>query len=318
MDYSYKNKRKNEYIENKPIGKRYNNKNKQKILKDFLIPLIQEQNKRQFLYYYRGCINKYLQKNNNSNTLRKNNSNNKTILEYSFLTYREKLIENKIKQIRLKYLNKRINSNNNKKQNKNISSKNSKSHKKITSSNSSIKNIKNNNPQNYRNANLSMKKNKSLTGNLNIKMVNININNHKRNKEENIYDNNEKYLTRNKKKNALNSLENKPFLTKRESMGFEKWYNYGKEWEKIKEIKRNIMSLEMEEKKNEMLDEERLEQTFRPKINRKSVEIVKSNFPKDFYDRLIEFEKKKKINNKKIYKKYTPLFKPNLYISHKL
>jgi hypothetical protein len=40
---------------------------------------------------------------------------------------------------------------------------------------------------------------------------------------------------------------------------------------------------------------------------------VNKNYPNDFFERLIKFEQKKKLNKRKINEKYTPKFRPNLY-----
>ena len=303
------------------------NNNKYKLLRDFLNPIIKEERIRQILSYYKRISkqNKY-----SSYSLRKTKSN-KTILDYSFITFRRKIKKKKgkNKKVNINNSNRSINSVNTINKNKANSIKYNSyrfSHPKNKSIfNSNLLNLKkainqpniNNNNDNINNnkqsLDISSNKEKEKENKKNTSINKISNNNSYKsknkylNKTEIIHKKNFKKFTTNMT-NEVSSLNN----TKKVGMGFTKWYNYGKEWEKIKNLKKYIIYKEIEEKKDEMIFREKIEETFRPKISQKSIDIVNKNYPNDFYERLIIFEKRKKLNDKKINKKYSPLFKPNL------
>ena len=295
-----------------------------KLLKDFLNPIIKEENKRQLLM----CYKKHSLKIQNYSKSIKKNEKEKGILDYKFATDRAfknrrknrknkrssfstnrqiSKIKNKKKKVKfnISYQNKsdiNINININKeieniklvkpiKINKNIvnsfnlNSQRNKPYKKIEKINRLIKEDINEDKIKNKNKNSSMKKN------------NKNGNN-KYNQESNRLSSEDRSSVKN--------------LTSRSRIGFNKWYNYGKDWEEIKMMKYCKIRDELEEKKNAILLEEKNEATFRPKLNKKSIQIVNKNFPNDFFERLIKFEQKKKLNKRKINEKCTPRFRPNL------
>ena len=311
--------------------KKYIENNKYQELKEFLNPIVKEEETKQLLNYY---ITKYC-KNLNKPLSTGKNDKNKPILEYSFLTDRRQSIKNEKYDLRTNNSNKNITNNiNNKNKSKNNSSKNINSKNKINSL-SFIYNVnikKNNRRSEIINFNIH-KIAKNLYNEGKIKEQDTNKNIIDLRKIQNIVKNIEVGNSEEKKNvSFVNKEENGTFhqLEKVKSMNkkngnnkkkrnnekFNIWYSFGKDWEKIKEIRKDIIKMELEEKENECFLEEKEEETFRPKINKKSSKIVSQLYPNDFYDRLIHFEKKKLLRNKKIEREYTPIFKPKINKSY--
>ena len=293
-----------------------------KLLKDFLNPIIKEENKRQLLQYYKKNS---LKIKNYSKSIKKNEKE-KGILDYSFVTDRAfKNRRKKRKNNRSSFSTKSQTSKSKNKKKKlkfNISYKN----KSDMNINKEIDNIKLTKP---------MKINKNILNSFNLnsqrnkpykkiekinRLIKKDINEDKiRNKnssmKKNNKDGNNNY---NQESNRLSSEDRSSVknFTSRNSIGFSKWYNYGKDWEEIRMMRYCKIRNELEEKKNAILLEEKNEATFRPKLNKKSIQIVNKNFPNDFFERLYKFEQKKKLNKRKINEKFTPRFRPNLYKSN--
>ena len=319
MDYSYKNEIDNSYKNN--INNDNDIKNsKYKILKDFFTPILREENIRQFLYSYNK---KYLKSKNYIKSLNKNKKT-KGILEYSFIIDKkgikkrnQSMIVNSIVSAYNKVSKPKL------KSNKSITSYISINTNRLLKENLNIifsKKIINNNRNSKNNINTKVEF-LNLKNNLNsLKQTNEeNVIKKESEKTKSIHSmNTYEYKIQNKfneiqKESTISSVNSiKKDSKHKKGIGFNEWYNYGKEWEKIKDIKYKIISEEMQEKKDEQLFEEKAEEIFKPKLNEKSIKIVNQNYPNDFFERQIFFEKKKKLNDRKINKKYTPLFKPNL------
>jgi len=293
-----------------------------KLLKDFLNPIIKEENKRQLLQYYKKNS---LKIKNYSKSIKKNEKE-KGILDYSFVTDRAfKNRRKKRKNNRSSFSTKSQTSKSKNKKKKlkfNIFNKN----KSDMNINKEIDNIKLTKP---------MKINKNILNSFNLnsqrnkpykkiekinRLIKEDINEDKiRNKNSSMKKNNKNgYNKYNQESNRLSSEDRSSVknFTSRNSIGFSKWYNYGKDWEEIRMMRYCKIRNELEEKKNAILLEEKNEATFRPKLNKKSIQIVNKNFPNDFFERLYKFEQKKKLNKRKINEKFTPRFRPNLYKSN--
>lgn len=293
-----------------------------KLLKDFLNPIIKEENKRQLLQYYKKNS---LKIKNYSKSIKKNEKE-KGILDYSFVTDRAfKNRRKRRKNNRSSFSTKSQTSKSKNKKKKlkfNISYKN----KSDMNINKEIDNIKLTKP---------MKINKNILNSFNLnsqrnkpykkiekinRIIKEDINEDKiRNKNSSMKKNNKNGNNKyNQESNRLSSEDRSSVknFTSRNSIGFNKWYNYGKDWEEIRMMRYCKIRNELEEKKNAILLEEKNESTFRPKLNKKSIQIVNKNFPNDFFERLYKFEQKKKLNKRKINEKCTPRFRPNLYKSN--
>ena len=293
---------------------------KYKLLKDFLNPIMKEENKRQLLVCYKKNSLKAL---NYSKSIKKNEKE-KGILDYSFVTAR--FLRNRKKNRksnRSSFSSQRQSAKNkNKKLRFNIPNKNN-SDININKETDNIKLVKpkkiNKNILNTINLNSQRNKpykkiekiNKLNKENINEKKIKNKSNSMKKNNK----DGNNKY---NQESNRLSSEDRSSFKNleselRKNRIGFNKWYKYEKDWEEIKMMKYCKIKNELEEMKNAILLEERKETTFRPKLNKKSIQIVNKNYPKDFFERLIKFEQKKKLNKRKINEECTPRFRPTLY-----
>ena len=297
-----------------------------KLLKDFLTPILKEENKRQLLVCYKK---KSLKIENFSKSIKKNEKE-KGILEYSFVT--DRAPKNRKKNKNNKRSSFSTDRQSSKKKNKkkklkfNIPNKN-RSDININKKTDNIKLIKPKkiNKNILNSYNLNSERNKPYQ-----KIEKINKFNKddikedkKRNKnysmKKNNKDGNNKYIQESNRLSSedISSIKNlESELTSRNRIGFNKWYNYGKDWEEIKMMKYCKIKNELEEKKNAILLEEKKEATFRPKLNKKSIQIVNKNYPNNFFERLVKFEQKKKLNKRKINEKCTPRFRPNLYKSN--
>ena len=347
-----------EYYSKSITNRNYFNHKKNIVeLKDFLSPILKEENVRQLLSYYNK---KYPQNKNYSNNLMKNKRYSQTILEYSFITDRANMAKKKKEKLNNNLQNQNASENNSriipnennkikvndiKRQSltqRNITTYNKQlSLKKMmlinnqnnttnrnSNRNSSNRNINRNSNRNKgtsRNLPVSQRKNldapikidygrRSYMGpNKHILKLSSSTQNEIKAEEKSITTT-EKESEKESEKDSTTLINDKSEQKMRRSgsIGFKNWYKYEKAWEQIKEMKRELIEMEMEERKNELMYQEMMEETFRPKINKKSIEIANKNYPKDFYDRVIKFEKKKKLNNQIINKRYTPTFKPNL------
>ena len=99
---------------------------------------------------------------------------------------------------------------------------------------------------------------------------------------------------------------------------FERWYNYEKTWQKIKDMKLNIIRSELEENETFMKQNGKNEETFKPKINENSQLLVNQKYDGDFYSRLKNFVENKNKKVRKLEKKLRPTFKPYINTNYKI
>ena len=84
---------------------------------------------------------------------------------------------------------------------------------------------------------------------------------------------------------------------------FQKWYELEAEYEKIRKLKLEIIKNEVEANRKIIEDEERKQETFKPRINKKSIQIFNKNYSNmKFNDRLDKLYKNQKIKDQKAYK----------------
>ena len=354
-----------------------------KIIKEFLIPILKEQNAKELVSCYNKMekVKKKLKAKDKVVSLR-----NKPILEYSFVTGKSK---NKIKiplfQImtpnqfkdhvdkknkeRLTTMNKlkknsttsiinNMNISETKKfENNNINSINAKNEIKSTllANNTSIRNnniktpikndnentsIQNNNNNiivNDNNTKVNNNQNKNIKKTIpNVKEnraktppLYLRINEVKQKHEEEMqklrkkYEYNYKKINNNTKNNKTKN-ENESFsefsdtsssiISKDKSNktqnDFEKWYNYEKTWQKMKDMKLNIIKSELEENKICQNINNKKQETFKPKINKNSENLLLKKYDGDFYIRLKDYQKNKERKTKMLKQKLKPNFKP--------
>ena len=98
---------------------------------------------------------------------------------------------------------------------------------------------------------------------------------------------------------------------------FESWYNFEKTWQKIKDIKLNNIRKEIEENEKYMKENKIDEETFKPKINKNSENIVNQKCNGDFYLRLKNYQNNKNKRAKILQKKLEPSFKPYINTNYK-
>ena len=93
---------------------------------------------------------------------------------------------------------------------------------------------------------------------------------------------------------------------------FEKWYNYEKTWMKMKDMKLNIIKSEIEENKTCMNLYNRQQETFKPKINKRSELLVSNKYDNNFYIRLKYYQMNKEKKENILKNKLKPKFKPDI------
>ena len=93
---------------------------------------------------------------------------------------------------------------------------------------------------------------------------------------------------------------------------FKKWYNYEKTWMKLKDIKLNIIKTELEE--NEIYNNfyNKQQETFKPKINKRSELLVSNKYDNNFYIRLKHYQMNKEKKENILKNKLKPKFKPDI------
>jgi hypothetical protein len=119
----------------------------------------------------------------------------------------------------------------------------------------------------------------------------------------------------------LNKSFNESSKSRNKSMAnynFERWYNYEKTWQKIKDMKLNIIRSELEENETFMKQNGKNEETFKPKINENSQLLVNQKYDGDFYSRLKNFVENKNKKVRKLEKKLRPTFKPYINTNYKI
>jgi hypothetical protein len=128
-----------------------------------------------------------------------------------------------------------------------------------------------------------------------------------------------------KKKFDNNHILSKSFNEKTKSRNksmasydFERWYNYEKTWQKMKDMKLNIIRSELEENETFMKQNRKNEETFKPKINENSQLLVNQKYDGDFYSRLKNFVENKNKKVKKLKQKLMPTFKPYINTNYKI
>ena len=324
-------------IDNDLIKKQY------KIIKDFLTPILKEENARQLVSCYKKKIAK--SKNPLSRRNRHSSLNSRAILDYSFVNENSKskikiplfqiLFPNQYKKHLEKIHNEKNNNNPINRPCRNLSipnndiSNNIKQSKKLDKS----KNINSNSKQN-------IKKNNINTKSVNIDKNNNPINNTKmfRSKTPPLYlrindiqkKHNEEIekLKRKYKKDYKNNSSSNFTASENESnksrnkthstIDFEKWYNFEKTWQEMKNLKLNIIKNEIEENKMYMNKKNKKEETFKPKINKNSEILVNKKYDGDFYLRLKNYQQDREIKRKMLHKKLEPSFKPYVNTNYQI
>ena len=343
-------------IDDELIKKQY------KIIKDFLQPIIKEENARQLV----SCYTKIMRVEKNPITKKKKHSSlsNRSILDYSFVTNSSK---NKLKYPLFQVMfpnqyKKHIEKNNKKKTNivkrpcrhmsapnidlpENMSKANNKAHNtKKNKRNSIIKNIDSNknkdNMDIFNNNAIKQtlsKNNKGTIGNnkdintiKNSRSNSSNKNTISRPKTPPLYlrlDEVEKKhkeeIEKLKKKfdNNINKSFNESSKSRNKSMSnydFERWYNYEKTWQKMRDMKLNIIRSELEENETFMKQNIKNEETFKPQINENSELLVSQKYDGDFYTRLKNFLENKNKKARKLEQKLMPTFKPYVNTNYKI
>ena len=312
--------------ENDLIKKQY------KIIKDFLTPILKEENARQLVSIYTQKMledqKPKLKKNNNNNVSLKN----KGILDYSFVSgkssnnkikiplfqimypnqYKQHL-EQKMKQKNTNRVNRPCRHTSSENININMPQKIKKIKKIHKSKNVNINNnINNNNKDNNNNNTNANKINRVNSLPLYLRLDEVDKK-HKDKMEKLKKKYEYKYTNKNKSNNksnnssfssaSLNESHKSRNNNNNNKTNFEKWYNYEKTWLKIKDMKLNMIRDEIEENKICMYQNIKDEETFKPKINKNSEMIMNKKNEGDFYLRLQNYENKK--NRKaKCYKKH--------------
>ena len=346
-------------------------KQQYKIIKDFLIPILKEQNAKELV----SCYNKMTK--NKKKLISKNKTTslrNKPILEYSFISDSTK---NKLKiplfQIMFPNQYKNHMAKKNKERNltinrpcRNISFRNMNSNISDSKGIKSMNNKSITNEIRKRNSNnLSNNKYNNNQTNLNLKTsTNYNIksslllsttknrNKYKKSlknirsktpplylrlKEVTQKHNEEMELLR--KKYEYNFDKKAPKIESEETSSdfsdtsssvksrnkskikkndFEKWYGYEKTWMKMKDIKVSIIKTELEEDKMHINLYNKQQETFKPKINKKSEMLVKNNFDNNFYIRLKNYQMNKEKKEKMLKEKLKPKFKPYINTNYNI
>ena len=273
----------------------YRNKLKQKIqlqnmkcefTKKFLYSIVKEQNTKEVTECYKKKlkdIRKSIRPIRFPSTERE-----KSILEYSFLNVhknKKKIrkidsVPNNLNTTKIRSSIRKINNN---ELLKNFTEKNcfKKQENKISSNNSTIINQ-------IRKSNYS---NKIFKNNKSISFIN---------NDSQIFDiKNDLKKTSIKKKIYYEKI--KPKVNNEER--FKKWYKLEAEYEKIRKLKLEIIKNEADENRKIIENEEKKQETFRPQINKKSIQIFNKNYSNmDFNDRLNKIYSNKKIKDLKNHK----------------
>ena len=342
-------------------------KRQYKIIKDFLQPILKEENARQLV----SCYTRKMVDEKSPISKRKKHGSlkNRAILDYSFVTDNSK---NKLKyplfQIMFPNQYKRHLENNNKQKtnrvkrpcrrhmsapnidlpkdmiranNKEFNRKGSiigrnVKRSSVIKSNDSNKNkntidLNNNNSIKQNNAS-NKNNNNDISKSKNTKTISSNTNTILRPKTPPLYlrlDEVEKKhkeeIEKLKKKfdnnYNLNKSLNESSKSRNKSMtnyDFERWYNYEKTWQKMKDMKLNIIRSELEENENFMKQNRKDEETFKPKINENSELLVNQKYDGNFYSRLKNYVENKNKRAKKLEQKLMPTFKPYINTNYKI
>ena len=130
--------------------------------------------------------------------------------------------------------------------------------------------------------------------------------------EEEIKKLKEKYYREKSSDNSESVTSTNSYNTKiNRKKNFEKWYNCEKTWLKMKEVKLNLIKKEIEDNKSLAIEEEKKEETFKPQINKNSIKIFEEVHKEDdFLTRLKNYQGKIKNNRKEREKNLVPSFKP--------
>ena len=115
------------------------------------------------------------------------------------------------------------------------------------------------------------------------------------------------------------SISSSSVITRNKSKNkndFEKWYNYEKTWEKMKDMKLDIIKSEVEENKMCMNLFNKQQETFKPKINKNSENIFSQNYDENFYIRLKNYQRNKERKTKMLRQKLKPTFKPYVNVNY--
>ena len=134
-----------------------------------------------------------------------------------------------------------------------------------------------------------------------------------------------KYKNENNNKNnstsSFSASEKESYKSRnksRSTIDFEKWYNFEKTWQEMKNLKLNIIKNEIEENKMYMNKKNKKEETFKPKINKNSEILVNKKYDGDFYLRLKNYQQDREIKRKMLHKKLEPSFKPYVNTNYQI
>ena len=86
----------------------------------------------------------------------------------------------------------------------------------------------------------------------------------------------------------------------------------------MKDIKVSIIKTELEEDKMHINLYNKQQETFKPKINKKSEMLVKNNFDNNFYIRLKNYQMNKEKKEKMLKEKLKPKFKPYINTNYNI
>ena len=290
-----------------------------KKIKEFLTPILKEENAKQLISLYNKKENN--KKKQLSVSQIKNKPNNiSAILDYSFV-HEEKNPQNKIKiplfQILYpkQYKEYQEKSLKQKKSKKNLVSRPCRLRYtntfNITQSNIKLSNIKSSIMKRKSVSHFSMNKIKSTKTEQTIPLY-LRINEVNKIHEEEIKKLKEKYYGDKSSENSESATCTNSYMTKvNKKKNFQKWYNCEKSWLKIKEAKLKIIKKEIDDNKFQAMEEEKKEETFKPQINKNSKKIFEQVYKEDdFLTRLKNYQDKIKKNRNQRERNLIPSFKP--------
>ena len=296
-----------------------------KKIKEFLTPILKEENAKQLISLYNKKENK--KKKQLSVSSIKNKPNNiSAILDYSFV-HEEKNPQNKIKIPLFQILYPKQYKEYQEKILKQKKEKNDlikrpcrlKSTVNIFPINMKLTNIKSSIMNRKSVSNFSTIKNK-MTKSEQTTPLYLRINEVNRIHEEEIKKLKEKYYGEKTNEISESISSTSSYYTKiNRKKNFEKWYNCEKSWLKMREIKLNLIKKEIDDNKFQAIEEEKKEETFKPQINKNSIKIFEQVYKDDdFLTRLKDYQGKKKENRNQREKNLIPTFKPYINQSYEI
>ena len=137
------------------------------------------------------------------------------------------------------------------------------------------------------------------------------------------------YINNNYNKNANNKSEenitssdmtdSSEFRNKTQTNSdFEKWYDKEKIWQKMRDMKLNIIKSELEENKICQDIYNKKQETFKPKINKNCENLLLKKYDGDFYLRLKDYQINKERKENILKQKMIPNFQPFINFNYKI